>query len=210
MEKGNSQDRKTCKRIIIAMNAGRPMNDQDRRIDSIYGIALCILWIFVPLISIPWLMTLNKPLTALIVNVSSFAISLLIGLSRRKWILNSFYLVKDAYQLFDMRNGNEKIDELCTTNETLLCLMPLKDVYLDLLYNWFCWRKLLETGEKLPCYEVDGRKLSPYLNDENKLDQQVLLMTFKGRLPDSASRFYNEKDLLGVYLLNDVKKKKRS
>ena len=202
------EDRKICDRIVMAINSVRPLNVKEKRLDYLYAIFLVVLGIFVPLFSIPWLMTIGKPLIALIVNVFSIGLAAIVGLSRRRKILKSFYQVKDSHNFVTIENGNDRLEDLLGINEVLLCVLPQKDCYIDILYNWLCRRGLIDPGKTETWYRIDTELLEPYLNEESDLSGQksVLLMTFENRLPDDVARFYAEEGILGVRLLNNIRK----
>lgn len=200
---GNKASRKACNRIIMAINSVRPMTRKDQRFDYAYAIFLTVLGIFVPMFCIPWLMTINKPLTALIVSAISIGIAATIGLSIRGKILKSFYIINDAHNYVTIKDGNEKLEDFFKIDEVLLSTIPQNDCYMDVLYNWLCWRKLVNPNEEVTWYRVDCKILEPYLNEDSDLSDQdsVLFMTFKKRLPNDATRFFVEAAILGVCLL---------
>ena len=209
MDKEEKNDKKICNRIIMAINSVRPLSAKERRRDYAYGIFLMVLMIFVPLLSIPWLMAVKKPVLALLVNTVSIGTALFIGLGNRRRIIRSFYLTRDAHRFVSIENGNETLEDFLKTDEVLISTIPQRDPYIDVLYNWLCRRNLIDPNEQVHWYAIDSDKLMPFLNEESDLSMQekVLLMTFKGRLPDDIRRFYAEAKYLGVYLLNNIKVK---
>ena len=197
------RDKRACKRIIMAVNSERPMSHRERKLDYAYAITLVALGIFVPLISIPWLMAVDKPLAALAVTAVSIAAALMIGLSRRRSIIKAFHLTENGHELMTILNGDDRIADLMKVDEVLLCVLPLRVCYLDLVYAWLCRQGLISPRETLPCWRVDGEKLMPYLRADNDLSGPVFLMRFDGRLPDDPVRFYREKQCVGIFLIND-------
>ena len=201
------RDKRACKRIIMAVNSERPMSHRERKLDYAYAITLVALGIFVPLISIPWLMAVDKPLAALAVTAVSIAAALMIVLSSRRSIIKAFHLTENGHELMTILNGGDRVEDLLKVDEVLLCVLPQRACYLDLVYDWLCRQGLVVPGEELTCWIVDGEKLMPYLNEGSDLTAPVFLMRFEGRLPDDPVRFYREKQHLGIYLINDVRRK---
>lgn len=207
MEKTAKSDRKICNKIIMAINSVRPLSAREKRCDYAFAIFFVSLMILVPLISIPWLMAVGKPILALFINIISVGTALLVGISNRRRILRSFYLTPDAHRFVSIENGNEQLEDFLKTDEVLISTIPQKDPYIDVLYNWLCRRDLLRVKEQVTWYAIDTGRLQPYLNQESDLSGQgkILLMVMKGRLPDDPDRFYIEAKYLGVYLLNNIK-----
>ncbi|MBQ5521758.1 MAG: hypothetical protein IIT86_02940 [Oscillospiraceae bacterium] len=200
-------DKKICNRLIMAINSSRPLSKQDKRRDYAFAIFFVALTVCVPLISIPWLMTIHKPASALAVSAVSIGTAMIVGISRRRKIIRAFYRTEDAHKSVSVEDGNDKLEDLLKTDEVLVSTIPQKDCYIDVLYNWLCWRKLIVPGEQVIWYTVDADKLQPFLNIESDLSGQekVLAMMFKDRLPDDVNRFYIEAEYLGVYLMNNIK-----
>ena len=207
MEKEEKNDKKICDRIIMAINSVRPLSGREKKRDLALAVFLVVLLIFVPLVSIPWLMALKKPVAALLINTVSIGTALFVGIGNRRRIIRSFYLARDAHRFVSVENGNDRVEDFLKTDEVLVSAIPQKDPYIDVLYNWLCRRNLIALNEPVTWYSVDAGRLQPFLNGETDLSAQekVLLMVFKGRLPDDAGRFYAEAKYLGVYLLNDIK-----
>lgn len=190
----------------MAINSAGPLSESERRRDYAYGIFLVVLMIFVPLFSIPWLMAAGKPALALVVNTVSIGTALLVGIGNRRKIIRSFYLIRDAHRLVSIENGNDQLEDFLKTDEVLLSTIPQREPYINVLYNWLCRRKLIAPGERVIWYTVCTDRLKPYLNEESDLpgQEKMLLMAFKGRLPDDVYRFHVEAKYLGVYLKNSV------
>ena len=207
MAKEAKTDKKICNRIIMAINSARPLSASEKKRDYAYGIFLIVLMIFVPLFSIPWLMAVKKPVLALLVNIVSIGTALFVGLGNRRRIIRSFYLTHDAQRFISIENGDDRLEDCLKTDEVLVSTIPQKEQYIDVLYNWLCWRKLIDPNEQVLWYAIDSDMLKPFLNEESDLSAQekVLVMTFKGRLPDDIHRFYAEAEYLGVYLMNNIK-----
>ncbi len=207
MEKTAKSDRKICNKIIMAINSVRPLSAREKRCDYAFAIFFVSLMILVPLISIPWLMTVGKPILALLINTVSIGTALFVGIGNRQRILRSFYLTQDAHRLVTIESGDEQLEDFLKTDEVLISTLPQKDLYIDVLYNWLCRRNLIRVKEEVTWYAIDAGKLQPYLNQESDLSGQekILLMVMKGRLPDDPDRFYAEAKYLGVYLLNNIK-----
>lgn len=199
------RDKRACKRIVMAVNSERPMSKRERKADYAYAITLVTLGIFVPLVSIPWLMAVNRPLAALSVTAVSVAAALIVGLSRRRSILKQFFPIGNGHELMTILNGDDRIADLMKVDEVLLCVLPLRVCFFDLVYAWLCRQGLVSPGETLPCWRVDGEKLMPYLRADNDLSGPVFLMRFDGRLPDDPVRFYREKQCVGIFLINDLR-----
>ncbi|MBQ9268725.1 MAG: hypothetical protein IJ206_04305 [Oscillospiraceae bacterium] len=189
------RDKRACNRIVMAVNSERPMSKRERKADYAYAITLVSLGIFVPLISIPWLMTVKRPLAALSVTAVSVAAALIIGLSRRRSILKQFFQIGNGQELMTILKGDDRIADLMKVDEVLLCVLPQRACYLDLVYAWLCRQGLVIPGETLPCWRVDGEELMPYLRVGSELSGPVFLMRFDGRLPDDPVRFYREKKI---------------
>ena len=199
-------DAKICNRIIMGINSVRPMGEKEKKFDYAYGIVLVSLWILVPLVSLPWLLTIGKPVTAFVITAVSYALSLVIGLSRRRSILRSFYQVENGHTYMSFADAGYDTEQLCRSEGMMVCVMPERDCYMDILYNWLCWRRIIEPKEKLQCFRCTIEEMRPFLKEDCELSGPAVLVKTDGRMPDDIMRFYNEKGFAGVYRMEEIRK----
>ncbi len=201
----NRKSVRICNKAIMKMNAERPMTDRERKFDLIYGIVLAILLVGVPLVTLPWLLTVNRPWTALIVNVISIGLFLIIGISRRRLILRKFHMVENADSYVEVREDPD-MAAMKKIIPVLVFPIPNDPVYLDLLYNWLCWRQLIQPREKLTVWHIMGAQLAPYLKVKADADIDVMLVPLEGRMPDDWRRLKMEMSIMGMQQLYDIAK----
>ena len=204
----NSREvRKTVNRLIMQINAVRRMDDRQRRNDLIYGIVLMILFLAPLLIVLPWLLTVGKPLMAVLTVLAGWLIGAGIGLSRRRQIINSFLKVKDAESLIELKDGEGQLEKLKKTDPVLLFPFGPQKELLEFAYNWLVRQKLISEGERLTAYRFTGRQLKDEITLNIAEDLEVMLVPLEGRKPEYFDQLVREGSLLNLQVLSGILKK---
>ena len=205
----NKTPKQQCNDLIMAMNATRPMNGEERKRDVMYGMVLTFLFMLIPLVSLVFLCSVNQPLWGFLAAAVSAGIGLAIGLHRRAQIIKDFYRYENGSELTEIRDAKPVLPEIMNSRLCLISLLPQNDEMINLLYNWLCARNLLDGGEKLSVYTVRGSDLQEYVSVS--LPQKPLLLIPLGdREPDSVQRLYTEMGILRTDFLPKILKKEEN
>jgi hypothetical protein len=199
--------KKTVNRLIMQINAVRRMDERQRRNDLIYGIVLMVLFLAPLLIGLPWLLTVGKPLMAVLIILAGWLIGAGIGLSRRRQIINSFLKVKDAESLIELKDGEGQLEKLKKVDPVLLFPFGSQKELLELAYNWLVRQKLISEGERLTAYRFTGKQLKNEITLNIAEDLEVMLVPLEGRQPEDFDQLVREGSLLNLQVLSGILKK---
>ena len=201
------QRKRLCKKLIMQLNSIRRMTKQEQKRDLLFGLAIGVLLVLVPILAVPILFALGHTCAGVIVLVASVGLGLGIGLARRRRTLRSFYQVPDAHSLVEVRDGAQEIGRLCTVVPTLIFGSEPAPEMLDLFYNWLCRRGMLRAGERLTAWQVTGAQLAPYVTIPANPNAEVLLFPLEGRMPDDLNQFTREAVVLKLHILSEIARK---
>ena len=203
----NQEAKKTVNRLIMQINAIRTMDERQRRNDLIYGIVLMVLFLAPLLIGLPWLLTVGKPLIAVMTVLVGWLIGAGIGLTRRHQIISSFLKVRNAESLIDLKEGEGRLEKLKKINPVLLFPFGPQKELLQLAYNWLVRQKLINEGERIEAYRFTGRQLKDGITLNIAEDLEVMLIPLEGRKPEDFDQLVREGSLMNLQVLSGILKK---
>lgn len=205
----NKTPKQQCNDLIMAMNAIRPMSEEERRRDIMYGMVLTFLFVLIPMLLLIFLSLMNLPLWGIFGAAVSFGIGLAIGLNRRKQIIRNFCRYENGSDLTDISPAQPHLSEIMASPLCMVSILPQNEETACLLYNWLCARNLIDGGERLRAYTAEPAELKEYVSKQ--LPQTSLLMIpLEKREPDSWKQLYTEMTILRTIFLQSILKKEEN
>lgn len=201
----NSREvRKTVNRLIMQINAVRKMDESQRRNDLIYGIILMVLFLAPLLIGLPWLLTVGKPLMAVVTILAGWLIGAGIGLSRRHHIIQSFLKVRSAENFIELKDGEGQLGKLKEIDPVLLFPFGPQKELLEFAYNWLVRQKLISEREMIKAYRFTGKQLKDEITLTIDEDLEVMLVPLEGRKPEDFDQLVREGSLMNLQVLSGI------
>ena len=115
--------------------------------------------VLVPFIIAIVAISLGNWLIASAILVVCYSLLGVIGFYKRKEAVNNFYKIKDAHTKFHIINvSDEKIVKDLYNNSALTFPLELDEVFLDFIYNWLNFEKVLKE-DFLNLYVFSGTEL---------------------------------------------------
>ena len=148
-------------KLVMDMNAVRPMDEEELRWDRRYAMLLVTFFVIIPLLAgIPFAIT-GSLLVGAIPTLISMGIGAAIGLSTRRRILNDFLRVDDAAALFEIGDLTDQslLENLCA-ERAIAFSCDFDTASLAFPYNWLVARQALNEGEVVQAYRLRGTTLA--------------------------------------------------
>lgn len=202
----NKTPKQYCNDLIMAMNAVRPMNEEERRRDIMYGMVLTFLFMVIPMLLLIFLSYMNLPLWGIFGAAVSAGIGLAIGLNRRKQIIRNFYRYENGRELTDIMPASPHLSEIMASPLCMVSILPQNDETICLFYNWLCARNMIDGGERLTVYTAEPDDLKEYVS-ANLPQTSLLMIPLEEREPDSLKQLYTEMTILRTVFLQSILKK---
>lgn len=147
-------------KLVMDMNAVRPMDEEELRKDRCYAMVLVTFFVIIPLLAgIPYAIT-GSLLVGAIPTLVSMGIGLAIGLGTRRRILDDFLRVDDATAFFEISDLTDRssLEDLCA-QRAIVFAYDSDAVSLAFPYNWLVARQALREGEVVQAYRLRGATL---------------------------------------------------
>jgi len=158
-----------------------PKTEEELNEQKKYGTFIGVM-IILPLIIFMILFILGKIFIGFSLLFIGYGITIIIGINKRKKILNDFFKVKEAHKNINIiKTADEEILKSMYENSALTFVREINDEYLDFIYNW--------------------------LNNQNVLKDKMLnLYVFNGKLIKKIYKINNYPDDIDFYCisLNDL------
>lgn len=147
-------------KLVMDMNAVRPMDEGELRKDRRYAMVLVTFFVIIPLLAgIPYAIT-GSLLVGAIPTIVSMGIGLAIGLGTRRRILDDFLRVDDATAFFEISDLTDRtlLEDLCA-KRAIAFACDSDAASLAFPYNWLVARQALREGEVVQAYRLRGATL---------------------------------------------------
>lgn len=204
---------KRYRKLVMDMNAVRPMDEEEARKDKRYALLLVTFFVVIPLLAgIPFAIT-GSLLAGAVPTLVSMGIGLFIGLNTRKRILNDFLRVDDAVAYFEIGDLTDRLllERLCV-KRAIAFACDFDTTSLAFIYNWLVARQVLREQEVVQAYRLRGTALKEMYDGDAVPNRDFLVIPYSAwQMPSQQEwRFASELPLVGgVWLGSLVESQKK-
>lgn len=160
---------------VMNLNAVRPMDERELAADRRYAVLLVTLFIVMPIIAGTTCSVLGHTMLGLALAFGLMATGALVGLGKRRRILNDFFAVTDVDGLVELRDASSRAELGALLAEPALAFRggygPEAVVF---VYNWLRTHHALGPTGHIVAYRLNGETLLRIL--ESSLDADVDLL----------------------------------